>query len=112
MGPLMTNGVPNLANTDAQTLAHSGSYHQVGRAEAQRLANMGKTVYGVMAESGHGHIITVRPNNGPYTGSAFPSTGPNDPIINDIGRNIGVYPLSQQRSPSFRAGVIFYAPNQ
>jgi hypothetical protein len=73
---------------------------------------MGKTVYGVMAESGHGHIITVRPNNGPYTGSAFPSSGQNDPIINDIGRNIGVYPLSQQRSPSFRAGVIFYAPNQ
>lgn len=111
MGPLMTNGVPNLANTDANTLAHSGSYHQVGRAEAQRLANMGKVVYGVMAESGHGHIITVRPNNGPFTGSSSPSTGPNDPIINDIGRRIGVYPLSQQPSSRFRNGVIFYAPN-
>jgi hypothetical protein len=111
MGPLMTNGVPNLANTDANTLAHSGSYHRVGPAEAQRLANMGKTVYGVMAETGHGHIITVRPDNGPYTGSPFPSSGPNDPIINDIGRNVGVYPLSHQRSSAFQRGVIFYAPN-
>jgi RHS repeat-associated protein len=111
MGPLMTNGVPNLANTDANTLAHSGSYHRVGPAEAQRLANMGKVVYGVYKEPGHGHIITVRPDNGPYTGSGSPSTGPNDPIINDIGRHIGVYPLSQQPSAGFRNGVIFYAPN-
>lgn len=111
MGPLMTNGVPNLANTDASTLAHSGAYHRVGPAEAQRLANMGKVVYGVYKEPGHGHIITVRPNNGPYTGSGSPATGPNDPIINDIGRHIGVYPLSQQPSAGFRNGVIFYAPN-
>ena len=112
MGPLMTNGVPNLANVDASTLAHSGAYHRVGPAEAQRLANMGKVVYGVYKETGHGHIVTVRPNNGPYTGSGTPSTGPNDPIINDIGRHIGVYPLSQQPSAGFRNGVIFYAPNQ
>ncbi len=113
MGPLLNStGQPNLANTDAQTLAHSGAYHRVGPAEAQRLANLGKAVYGVMAETGHGHIITVRPNNGPYTGSAYPSSGPNDPIINDIGRNVGVYPLSQQRSSAFQRGVIFYAPNQ
>ncbi len=111
MGPLMTNGIPNLANTDYNNFAHSGSYHQVGRAEAQRLANMGKVVYGVYKEPGHGHIITVRPNNGPYTGSGSPSTGPDDPIINDIGRHIGVYPLSQQPSAGFRSGVIFYAPN-
>jgi RHS repeat-associated protein len=113
MGPLLNgSGSPNLANTDVSTFAHSGSYHQVGRAEAQRLANMGKVVYGVYKETGHGHIITVRPNNGPYTGSGLPSTGPNDPIINDIGRNVGVYPLSQQPSPGFRNGVVFYAPNQ
>jgi hypothetical protein len=110
-GPLMTNGIPNLANTDAQTLAHSGDYHRVGPAEAQRIARTGKTVYGVWPHDPHGHIITVRPDNGPYTGSAFPSTGPNDPIINDIGARIGVYPLSRQPSKAFQNGVIFYAPN-
>jgi hypothetical protein len=111
MGPLMTNGHPNLANTDASTLAHSGAYHRVGPAEAQRLANLGKVVYGVYRETGHGHIVTVRPDNGPYTGSEFPSSNTNDLIINDIGRNVGVYPLSRQASPGFRRGVIFYAPN-
>jgi hypothetical protein len=90
MGPLMTNGIPNLANTDANTLAHSGAYHQVGRAEAQRLANAGKVLFGVYKETGHGHIITVRPDNGPFS-EGGPSTNPNDPLINDIGRHIGVY---------------------
>ena len=111
MSPLMTNGVPNLANTDANTLAHSGNYHQIGRAEAQRIANTGKVVYGVYKEPGHGHIVTVAPDNTYFGQAYFPNHNPNDPLINDIGRHIGVYPLSQQPSSGFRNEVIFYAPN-
>jgi len=107
MGPLR-----GTANDISSQLAHSGNYHRVGRAEAQRLANTGKTVLGVWKNpSGHGHIITVRPDEGPFVGSSFASSGPNDPIINDIGSQDHVVPLSQQGFPPFVKGVIFYAPN-
>ena len=88
------------------------------RAEAQRLNNMGKVVYGVYKSTEHGHIITVRTNNGPNTGSngpntgsGLPSTGPNVPILNDIGRTVTLS-RSQQQSSAFRNGMVFYAPNQ
>lgn len=71
---------------------------------------MGKVVYGVYKETGHGHIITVRTNNGPNTGSGLPSTGPNVPILNDIGRTVTLS-RSQQPSSAFRNGMVFYAPN-
>ena len=105
-----------LANSIYDRLAHSGNYHRVGASEAQRLANLGKVVFGVYKEPGHGHIVTVRPNNTYFAGSENP-TGALGPMINNIGRNVGVVPLSRYnlRNPSvpsaFAQGVIFYAAN-
>src|SRR5438874_6458468 len=111
---LGTDGADGMANAIYDHLLHSGNYHQVGRAEAQRLANLGKVVYGAFPEAGHGHIVTVSPNNSPYAFTkpgTRPATGPDDPMINDIGANIGRYPLSQQPSAAFRKGAIFFAHN-
>ncbi len=85
-GLVNQNGTPNLANTDAKTLANSNAWRPVSPQEAQNLANQGVTVVGVVAEAGHGHIVTVRPELLPGT----QDVGKYGPLVNNIGGHVGV----------------------
>jgi RHS repeat-associated protein len=85
-GLVNAHGQPNLANTDAHTLANSPSWHQVTPQEAQNLANQGVTVVGVISEAGHGHIATVRPELLPGT----QDVAAHGPLVNNIGGHVGV----------------------
>ncbi len=80
------SGTPNLANTDAKTLANSPAWRPVTPEEAQNLANQGVTVVGVISESGHGHIVTVRPELLP----GMQDVGAHGPLVNNIGGHVGV----------------------
>src|SRR5205807_5808844 len=79
-------GQPNLANTDARTLANSPAWHPVTPQESQNLANQGVTVVGVISETGHGHIVTVRPELLPGT----QDVAAHGPLVNNIGAHVGV----------------------
>jgi hypothetical protein len=92
-----TKGIPNLANTDAKTLANSPSWRVVTSDEAQRLANQGVTVVGVIAETGHGHIVTVRPELLP----GAQNVGQYGPLVNNVGASIGV----MNANDAFRGGA-------
>jgi hypothetical protein len=85
-GLVNAQGTPNLANTDAKNLANSTSWVPVTPQEAQNLANQGVTVVGVISETGHGHIVTVRPEMLPGT----QDVGKNGPLVNNIGAHVGV----------------------
>jgi len=101
------NGNPNLANTDARTLAKSSEYHEVTPEEAQKLANQGVPVLAVQENPGrHGHIATVRPELMPGLGQSLGQA----PMINNIGarRDIGTADQSFLRNQPVR----YYAPNQ
>jgi RHS repeat-associated protein len=109
-GPLQnSHGVPLIANQQIQNLVQSGQYRQVSPAEAQALANQGVPVFAGQPHAGHGHIATVRPNNtyfAPYENADPQGSGP---MINNIGRDVGIVPQSgafYQNSP-----VIYIAPN-
>jgi hypothetical protein len=78
------NGTPNLANVDAKTLAATGT--PVTPQQAQDLANQGVFVVGVISETGHGHIVSVRPELIPGT----QDVGKNGPLVNNIGGHVGV----------------------
>jgi len=80
------NGNPNLANTDAKTLANSPDWGKVDPQTAQDLATLGVTVLGVRAEDPHGHIVTVAPEMLP----GDQNVQKNGPLINNIGGSIGV----------------------
>ena len=97
------NGTPNLANTDAKTLANSPAWKPVSAQEAQNLANQGVTVVGVIFETGHGHIVTVRPELLPGT----QDVGRYGPLVNNIGQNVGV----TNGNKAFEGGTPqYYAP--
>ena len=101
------NGNPNLANTDARTLANSSQYHEVSPQEAQNLANQGVPVVAVQSNpGGHGHVATVRPELMPGLGQSLGQA----PSINNIGarRDIGTADQSFRRDQP----VHYYAPNQ
>jgi hypothetical protein len=67
--PFTFDGNPNLANTDARTLANSSQYHEVSPEEAQKLANQGVPVVAAQENpGGHGHVATVRPELMPGLG--------------------------------------------
>ncbi len=78
------NGTPNLANVDAKTLAATGT--PVTPQQAQDLANQGVFVVGVISETGHGHIVSVRPELIPGT----QDVGKYGPLVNNIGGHVGV----------------------
>ena len=79
-------GLPNLANTDAKTLANSPDWGKVDPQTAQDLATLGVTVLGVAAADPHGHIVTVAPE----MVSGDQNVQKNGPLINNIGGTIGV----------------------
>ena len=85
-GLVNAHGQPNLANTDAQTLANSPAWRPVTPEEAQNLANQGVTVVGVISETGHGHIATVRPELLPGT----QDVAAHGPLVNNIGGHVGI----------------------
>jgi RHS repeat-associated protein len=102
-GLINAHGQPNLANTDAKTLANSPSWHQVTPQEAQNLANQGVTVVGVISETGHGHIVTVRPELLPGT----QDVAAHGPLVNNIGGHVGV----TDGNNAFRGATpTYYAP--
>jgi hypothetical protein len=78
--------LPNLANTDAKTLANSPDWGKVDPQTAQDLATLGVTVLGVAAADPHGHIVTVAPE----MVSGDQNVQKNGPLINNIGGTIGV----------------------
>jgi len=80
------NGNPNLANTDAKTIANSPDWGKVSPQTAQDLATLGVTVLGVRPEDPHGHIVTVAPEmlSGDQNVQKY------GPLINNIGGSIGV----------------------
>ena len=85
-GLVNAQGQPNLANTDAQTLAHSPNYQVGTPQQAQDAANAGQVAFGVAAADPHGHIVTVR-------GELIPghqNVQQNGPLINNIGGSVGV----------------------
>jgi RHS repeat-associated protein len=97
------SGTPNLANTDAETLANSPSWKPVSPEEAQKLANEGVTVVGVISETGHGHIVTVRPELVP----GLQDVGKYGPVVNNIGASVGV----MNGNKAFRGATPqYYAP--
>ncbi len=79
-------GLPNLANTDAKTLANSPDWGKVDPQTAQDLATLGVTVLGVRPEDPHGHIVTVAPEMLP----GDQNVQKYGPLINNIGGSIGV----------------------
>ncbi len=97
------NGNPNLANTDARTLANSPSWRPVTPEEAQNLADKGVTVVGVVAENPHGHIVTVRPELEPGVQTALGQ----GPLINNIGGSVGI---ANANSVFRRDDPTYYAP--
>jgi hypothetical protein len=105
MTPLLdSNGNPNLANTDARTLANSPDYYQVTPQQAQDLATLGVPVLGAAAADPHGHIVTVAPELVP----GDQNVGKNGPLINNIGGSIGVV----NANSVFRSEQpTYYAPN-
>lgn len=88
MTPLQdAQGRPYLANQQVQNLANSPDYQVVNGNQAQALANEGALVIGTQINPrGHGHVATVRPENVP---NDSPAAGMG-PIINQIGRSVGV----------------------
>jgi RHS repeat-associated protein len=100
------NGKPTTANQQAQNLANSNQYREVTPKEAQQIANNGGTVIVAYDNpNGHGHTATVRPEGVPGDN---PPKGGRGPLINDIGRNVGVH----NENYTFRKGteVHYYAP--
>jgi hypothetical protein len=96
-------GVPYLANRQAQNLANSLQYRVVTAAEAQKLADQGQIVIGAQEHPrGHGHIATVRPTG--VTGDA--AHAGNGPLINHIGDHVGIY--HQSGAFSNRRNVVYY----
>jgi RHS repeat-associated protein len=79
-------GLPNLANTDAKTIANSADWGKVSPQTAQDLATLGVTVLGVRPEDPHGHIVTVAPEMLP----GDQNVQKYGPLINNIGGSIGV----------------------
>jgi len=79
-------GLPNLANTDARTLANSPDWGKVSPQTAQDLATLGVTVLGVRPEDPHGHIVSVAPEMIP----GDQNVKKYGPLINNIGGTIGV----------------------
>jgi RHS repeat-associated protein len=99
-------GAPNLANTDAMTLANSPDFHEVSPEEAQDMANEGIAVVAVQANPyGHGHIAAVRGELMPGLNESMGA----GPTINNIGRTRDIGTAGQ----SFRSDqpVHYYAPN-
>lgn len=102
------NGKPVSANQQAQNLANSNQYREVTPQEAQQIANNGGTV--VVAydnPNGHGHTATVRPEG---VAGDNPPPGGKGPLINDIGKNVGVHNANY----TFRNGsdVHYYTPKE
>jgi RHS repeat-associated protein len=94
-----------LANQQAQNLANSPDYQVVNGNDVQALANEGALVIGAQQNPrGHGHVATVRPEN--VTGDPAPAG--NGPLINQIGRHVGI----RHESGSFNRNppVIYYTP--
>ena len=99
-------GNPVNANQQAQNLANSNQYREVTPQEAQQIANNGGTVIVAYDNpNGHGHTATIRPEGVPGDN---PPKGGRGPLINDIGRNVGV----RNENFAFRKGteVHYYAP--
>lgn len=48
--------------------------------------NQGITVVGVLSDTPHGHIVTVRPELLPGT----QDVGKNGPLVNNIGASVGI----------------------
>jgi RHS repeat-associated protein len=55
------SGHPNLANTDARTLATSPDWRRATPQEAMQAANQGVLALGVKRDDPHGHILTASP---------------------------------------------------
>jgi RHS repeat-associated protein len=96
-------GTPNLANTDARTLAASDAWGKVSPQTAQDLATLGVTVLGVAAADPHGHIVTVAPE----MLSGDQNVQMNGPLINNIGGKIGV---TNANNVFVTAQPTYYAP--
>jgi RHS repeat-associated protein len=85
-GLVDAQGNPNLANTDARTLANSPDYQVGTPQQAQDAANAGQVALGVAAADPNGHIVTVRPELIP----GYQNVQQNGPLINNIGGSVGV----------------------
>ncbi len=91
MGALTSNGQPNLANTNAQTLPNSPDWREVTPEEAQVLANQGVVVVAAQGNpGGHGHVATVRPELMPGVAQHLGQA----PLINNIGARREVSPAA------------------
>ena len=108
-GPMdaLTNasGTPNLANTDARTLANSPRWREVTPQEAQNLTNRGVIVVAAQANTGgHGHVATVRPELMPGLAQGLGQA----PLMNNIGSKLEIAPAANTFSRS--QPVRYYAP--
>jgi RHS repeat-associated protein len=102
------NGRPNLANTDATTLANSGAYRAATPEEAQQAANQGVIAFGVKPADPHGHILTAEPELMP----GLQDVGSNGPLVNNIGGSVGTANAygAKPRVWASSEGVTWYVP--
>ena len=91
------------ANAVAAKLAKSKDWREISDSEAQSYANQGILVIGAYINpNGNGHLVTVRPEGV----SADPFASGSGPLLNNVGRSVGVMRYSQVFRTS--AEVHFY----
>jgi len=78
----------SMANEMARKLPQSGEFTEVGPEDAQAIANEGGVAIGVLPARGHGHVVTVRPDN-TYLEAGATRQG-SGPLLNDVGRYVRV----------------------
>ena len=102
-----SSGTPNLANTDARTLAQPGSgYHEVTAYQAQNYTNStGVPAVAVQTAQGHGHITPVAPELVPGTQQRLGQA----PLVNNIGARMQLD--TADRAFSSSRPVHYYAPD-
>jgi RHS repeat-associated protein len=99
------NGNPNLANTDAKTLANSPDWKPATPEEAQQAANQGVVALGVQANDPHGHILTAAPELIP----GLQDVSQHGPVVANIGGSIGIANANNVFSRS--ETVTWYVPS-
>lgn len=102
VGPLSDgHGGPALADTIVDNLKSSDLYKPVSSQAAQSLANQGNLVIAAQPNPvGHGHVATVKPG---------PDNQGSDPMMNNIGRTVGIMPASHAFNPHLQP-PFYYTP--